>query len=352
MSLIRKEVSQLKGYDLANYPHRIKLSQNESPFDLPAPLKQKAMARLSELSWNRYPSPFCDSLRQKIAEKEGWSADGVVVTGGSNILIQAILIAAAIQRKILTITPSFSLYGLEGKVFGNKVIEVPLQKDFSFPRDLFLKSLKKVRPPIVFLANPNAPTGNLFLEEDLVAILKASKGLVVVDEAYYPFSGFTLRPYLKRFPNLILLRTFSKAFSMGGVRLGYMLSHPQVAAEIRKVILPFTIGILTQAIAEVVLEEDSFVRSLVKEILEERENLYRKLSQIKSLKVFPSQTNFILFQSPRSREIFQRLVKEGILIRDVSAKNLPHALRVSVGTRSENLEFLGTMQDFFTSLTP
>jgi len=344
MSTIRKEVSRLKGYSLTQDPHRIKLNQNESPFDLPAPLKQKAMARLSELSWNRYPTPFCDALRKKIAEKEGWSAEGVVVTGGSNILIQAIMIAAAIQGKILTVTPSFSLYGLEGQIFGNKVIEVPLKKDFSFPRDLFLKSLKKERPQIVFLANPNAPTGNLFSEEDLVSVLKASQGLVVVDEAYYPFSGFTLRPYLKQFPNLILLRTFSKAFSMGGVRLGYMLSHPAVASEILKVILPFTIGILTQAIAEVVLEEDSFVRSLVKEILEERERLYKNLGQIKSLKVFPSQTNFILFQSPRSREIFHGLGKEGILIRDVSAKNLPHALRVSIGTRDENLRFLQVMQ--------
>lgn len=349
MSLpIRKEVQRTKGYSLAKHDYQIKLNQNESPWDLPEPLKQKALARFQELSWNRYPSPYCDSLRKLIAGREGWNPEGVIVTGGSNILIQAIVLASAIRGKVMTVTPSFSLYGLEGALLENQVIEVPLNPgDFSFPRDLFLKRLKKERPNVVFLANPNAPTGNLFAEEDLAAILKVAKGLVVIDEAYYPFSGMTLRPYLKKYPNLLILRTFSKVFSMGGIRLGYLLGRPTIVSQILKVVLPFTIGVLTQAVAEVVLNDAGYVDSLVRKILQERDLLYTKLKGIPEIKVYPSQANFLLFQTPRSKSLFNGLIAKGILIRDVSSKRLPNALRVSVGTPEENRRFLEGIKSLF-----
>ncbi len=345
MSLIRNEVVRLKGYHLDTPQHRIKLNQNESPYDLPEPVKKKILERLAQTPWNRYPSPFCDPLRNKISQKEGWNIDGVVVAGGSNILIQAIVIAAAIKGKILTVTPGFSLYDIEGALLGNRVIKVPLGRDdFSFSRDLFLKRMKREKPDIIFLANPNAPTGNLFSQEDLFSVLKAAKGLVVVDEAYYPFSGFTLRPRLKQFPNLILVRTLSKAFSLGGVRLGYLLAHPKIAKDILKVILPFSVGILSQIVGEVVLEEDSYVDGLVKEIVEERERLYLGLKKIWGLKVYPSQSNYILFRSPTAKRIFAKLLEEGILIRNVSTPDLPNALRVTVGTPEENRLFLEAIQ--------
>ncbi len=294
-------------------------------------MKKKILDRLAEVPWNRYPTPFCDPLRNKIAEREGWNPEGVVVQGGSNILIQAIMIAAAVGGKILTVTPSFSLYEIEGALLGNRVVQVPLKReDFSLPRERFLKELKKVRPQVVFLANPNAPTGNLFSEEDLLRVLKMAPGLVVIDEAYYPFSRFTLLPHLKRFPNLVLIRTLSKAFSLGGVRLGYLLAAPSVAAAVRKAILPFSVGILSQAVGETVLEDSSYIESVVREVVEEREKLYRALKGISGLKVFPSDSNYLLFQSPQSKKIFGRLLEQGVLIRDVTSKNLPNALRVTV----------------------
>ncbi len=340
-SLIRKEVQKIKGYSLKSFPHQIKLNQNESPWDLPAELKAKALERLQSLSWNRYPTPFCDSLREKIAKREGWMTEGVLVSGGSNILIQALVLASAIGGKILTVSPGFSLYELQGHLFSNKVVHVPLNReDFSLPIDRFLKTLKKVKPQIVFLANPNAPTGNLLDPESLLKILQASRGLVVVDEAYFPFSGFTLFPYLKKFKNLVLVRTFSKAFSLGGVRLGYLLADPPLVAEFIKVVLPFSVGTLSQAVGEVVLENDSYVAERVRQTIQERERLYKELCQVKGLKVYPSKANFIIFQSKRSKEIFNGLVQKGILIRDVSSKDLPNTLRVTVGTFEENQRFL------------
>jgi histidinol-phosphate aminotransferase len=349
---IRKEVQRLKGYTLETPSCRVKLNQNESPSDLPDHLKKKILGRMAELAWNRYPTPFCDPLRQKIAQKVGWYDDGVIVSAGSNILIQAVMIAASVNGKIMTVTPSFSLYEIEGLLLGNRVIEVPLSReDFSLPRDLFLKRLKKERPNLVFLANPNAPTGNLFLEEDLIAVLKTAKSLgtlVVIDEAYYPFSGFTLFHRLRMFSNLVLVRTLSKAYSLGGARLGYLLADPKIAAEVIKVVLPFHVSQLTQAVGEVVLEEDSYVSPLVNEIIQEREVLYQTLKSLQGITVYPSHTNFLLFQSSRSKEIFGKLLEEGILIRDVSHHDLPNSLRVSVGTREENRLFLEAMAKITT----
>ena len=345
--LIRKEVRKLKGYHLEMPVCRVKLNQNESPFDLPEPLKRKALERLSSVAWNRYPTPFCDPLRKKIAEREGWGAEGVVVTGGSNILIQAIIIAAAVRGKILTVSPGFSLYEIEGSLLGNRVIRLPLGKaDFSFPRENFLKQLRKAKPDVVFIANPNAPTGNLFSEDDLLAVCAKAPGLVVIDEAYYPFSGMTMAGHLRKFPNLVIIRTLSKAFSLGGGRLGYLLADPKVVGEILKVILPFSVGILSQTVGEVVLDKDNknYVNSVVKETLEAREALYHALKELPGLTVYPSRANFILFQSARSEEILGKLAAEGILIRNVTDRGLPNSLRVSVGTKEENRLFLYVMK--------
>lgn len=342
---IRKEVRRLKGYHLAMPACRVKLNQNESPFDLPERLKKRALDKMAATAWNRYPTPFCDPLRTKIANREGWPFEGVVVAGGSNVLIQAIVIAAAVRGKILTVAPGFSLYEIEGNLLANRVIRVPLKKEgFGFPRDLFLKSLKKAKPQVVFLANPNAPTGNLFSEEDLLAVLQKAPGLVVIDEAYYPFSGMTMAGHLARFPNLVIVRTLSKAFSLGGVRLGYLLADPKVAGEILKIILPFSVGILSQTVAETVLEEDDYIKGVVSQIVEERESLYRALKDIPGLTVCPSSSNYILFQTPRSEEVLRRLASEGILIRNVSGRRLPNALRVTVGSREENRIFIEALR--------
>lgn len=343
--LIRSEVLASHGYRLKKYPHRIKLNQNESPYDLEKDLKAEILGRLEAVDWNRYPSPYCDPLRKKIAEREEWPADGVVVSGGSNVLIQAILIAAAVGSKIMSVAPGFSLYEIEGKLLGNRVINVPLNpQDFSLPTERFLKILKKEKPKAVFLANPNAPTGNLFPEEQLLAILKASRGLVVIDEAYYPFSGATLRSHLKKYRNLVILRTLSKAFSLGGVRLGYLLADPKIAGEILKATLPFSVGVLSQAVGEVVLENTAYVSRFVNEVIREREFLYQGLRRLSGLCVYPSHANYILFQSKQSKKIFGGLVEQGILIRDVSGPNLKNALRVSVGSPDENRRFLDVLR--------
>ncbi len=341
--LIRKAVLKQKGYHLDRPVTAIKLNQNESPRDLPPELKSKVLERLAKAEWRRYPSPFCDSLRQKIAQRENWDMEGVLVTGGSNILIQAILLASSVRGKILTIAPTFSLYEMEGDLLENRVIAMPLGKDFALPTQNILMQIRKAKPQVIFLPNPNAPTANLFPEADLVKICESaakSSCLVVIDEAYYPFSGFTMTPHLKRFENLILLRTLSKAFSLGGVRLGYLLAHPSIAREIQKVLLPFSVGILSQIVGEVILENDGYVAQVVADVVSEREKLFAALQRLPDLSVYPSQANYILFQSPKAASLYESLTRQGVLVRNVSGKRLPNALRVTVGTPEENRKFL------------
>lgn len=348
MNYIRKEVRSIDGYHVSVHDHSVKLNQNESPYDIPEKLKQQALARIAQIPWNRYPSPYADALREKIAAHTGWTSEGVIVTAGSNLLIQAIVISSAVKGKVLTVTPSFSLYAIEGEILGNRVIEVPLDpEDFSLPTKKFLVALKKHKPNLVIFSNPNAPTGNVFPQADLLQVLEAAKKqgtLVVIDEAYVHFSQESMFHYLWRFPNLVLIRTLSKAFSLGGVRLGYLLADPKIVSEFLKVVLPFTVSSYAQAVGEIVLENDAYVSELVKEIVAEREIVYQILKQIKGIRVFPSKANFLLFQSKKSKQIFQRLLLEGVLIRDVSSKKLPNTLRVSIGSHEENKEFLEVMK--------
>lgn len=348
-SFIRLEVLQVHGYSLKKQNDRIKLNQNESPYDLPEVLKAKVLEKMNQAAWNRYPIPYATGLAAKIAAREGLGPENVLVSGGSNVLIQALVSATAIHQRVMTIAPSFSLYELQGKLFGNKVTEIILNDDFSLPTEKILKALKKESPQIVFLPNPNAPTGNLFPEKDLLMLIKKAPGLVVVDEAYYPFSGMTLAHHLKKLKNLVVLRTFSKAFSLGGARLGYMMASKSVVSEVQKILLPFSVGIFSQILGEVVLEESSYMQKVVEEIIAEREQIYQELCKVPGLKVYPSKANFVLFQ-PATMGLFkniqEKLSQQGIVIRDVSCPCLPRALRISVGTPAENQEFLKALRSY------
>lgn len=341
----RKEVLNLPAYHLDQPKHKVKLNQNESPYDLPAPLKRKILARLGRLDWNRYPSPYADGLRSKIARRVGWKASGVLLANGSNVLTQALVASTAVKGKVLISDPTFSLYGLYGALFANRVYRVPAAKDFSLDRKAIIRALRRSRPDIIFIANPNAPTGTPTPTADLEAIVRAARCLVVVDEAYYPFSGATLLRRLRRYPNLILLRTLSKAFSLGGARVGYLLGDPKVIAQVQKVVPPFCLNALSEAVAETVIESPRYVDRIVKEIIAEREKVYEALTELPGITPYPSAANFILFRAKQPQSIFKGLLKKGILIRDVSDRGrLKNCLRVTIGTPAENKKFLNAMK--------
>lgn len=339
-SLIRKEVLESPAYHLEEH-EGVKLNQNESPWDLPIELKAQVIENLLKTPWNRYPLSDVVQLKKKMAKHLNVWPDNLVFANGSNVLIQALILATTVKGKMLVVDPSFSVYELEGKLLGNKVIRQPLNDDFSIPLDDCLHTIRKEKPSIIFIPNPNAPTGNLFAAETLKKIIEAAPGLVVIDEAYYPFSGETCIEWIKQYDHLVVLRTFSKAYALGGLRLGYLVAEPEIAQEIQKCLLPFCISKLTFTVAMTVLDEPDYINQYVTRICAERARVYSAMQSLAKLTVYPTNTNFILFEVENSKEVFNHLLQEGVIVRQVSdGRRLTQALRVTVGEKSENDLFL------------
>lgn len=225
---------------LSPYPYKkeeapVKLDQNESPFDLPGALKEEALGRLRAIPWNRYPEIHAESLRKRLSALLDWPEEGIVLAPGSNLLILALSLAA---EEVLDLRPSFPHYAHAAKVAGTPYRAVPLGEGFSLDLKALLAAF---RGGVLFLPNPHAPTGALFPEEALRALAERAKevgGLLVVDEAYREFAGTDFRFLARENPHVALLRTFSKAFSLGGVRAGYLLGSPEVAGVVREVLPP------------------------------------------------------------------------------------------------------------------
>jgi histidinol-phosphate aminotransferase len=323
----------------ARYPYAprkasIKLDQNESPYDLPLELKREALRRLEELPWNRYPSLHAEELRARLARQLGCSPDELVISPGSNLLIQALSQAA---RQVLDLSPSFSYYGLSARMQGTPYRAFPLREGFQLPVDELQEALRE--PSVCFIPNPHAPTGTLFPHEDLEVLIEAAEqggSLLVIDEAYYQFAGTDSLPLTRRSAHVALLRTFSKAWGLGGLRAGYLVAPPTIAALIQELIPPFCLPALTTAVLEVVLEHPEYSEQIAARIRSERERLYQALLKHPSWIVYPSAANFLLVRTPDAQAAFEALLQAGILVRRQDHyPQLEGCLRVTVGEKIE-----------------
>jgi histidinol-phosphate aminotransferase len=339
---LRPEIKAAPAYNFTPHLEPIKLDQNESPYDLPPELKQQVLARLASILFNRYPDLGAEGLRFKLSEFLNYPEKGIVLSGGSNVLIQAFVLAAGIGHQVLTVSPTFSVYPLQAKLLGARLIECPLNPDFSLPLEFLLEKLSRGQG-VFFLANPAAPTANLFTAKDIELLAEASKHnwLLVLDEAYHQYSNTDYVDLVRRFDHVASLRTFSKAFGLGGVRLGYALMQPSLAEHIQKLILPFSVSALQTSIAEIVLENPEWVKKRIEETLAERARVMQMLATVKGLEILPSQTNFFLMRVKNPDEVYQKLLNAGIVIRRQDhLPMLEGCLRVSIGTPFENNAFL------------
>jgi histidinol-phosphate aminotransferase len=326
---------------------RVKLDQNESAHDFPAHLKALALERLVQAEWNRYPDMHADGLRAALARHEAWDADGILLTPGSNELIYALTQLAGINQRVLTVSPAFALYALGAKLLGSKLTEVPLEADFGLPVDTLERELRTGGPGILYLAEPHAPSGTLHDEALLERLIRASTGwIVALDEAYYPYSGRDHKRLVRQHPNVLILRTFSKAWGLAGARLGFMLSQPSLAREVQKILLPFNVNVLTSAVATVALEHPGYVEARVKEVIAERERLRHWLQEFTSWTAYPSQANYILIRVPDAAAVHRGLLEHGVLVRrQDSYPGLTGCLRITVGTPSENDALLSVIRE-------
>lgn len=335
-------------YDAQRPPCRIRLDGNESPFSLPPEPAGSVLAGVSKVPLNRYPDPDCAEIKEMISESEGVPPDGIVPGNGSDELIQTVIQTfCGGSGAVLVPSPTFSMYALTASVLGKKVVRQKLDGNFDLDEGAMLQVIGEADPDVIFLASPNSPTGNLLSPEKIEAVISAAPGIVVVDEAYFHFCGATCLPLMEKYPNLAVLRTFSK-IGFAGLRLGVLFMQPALAAEASKARLPYNINSLTQAAVKVFFENVPMFEENAKKIVRERELMSANLRSINGITVFPSDANFLLVRFPSVRAanaVWQSLVEKGILTRNFSGGEVSDCLRVTVGLAEENREFESALKE-------
>lgn len=348
---VKPSVRAMGAYTLRPYEPRIKLNQNESPYDVPPELKARIGAALADRPWNRYPPFVASHFIDAVVEATRWPADGVLVANGSNELIQALL-AVTVGPGVAVVVPepTFTLYRLMTEVNGGTVVSVPLREDLGFDVDAIVRAARESRSAVVVLCTPNNPTGAALTREEIERVHDETDALVLLDQAYVEFGGYDGIPLLPGRPRLVVLRTFSKAMRLAGLRAGYLLADSALAAEVNKAKLPYNLNFFTEVAAAEVLRSRALLQPGVEAIRDERDRLFREMAALPGLRVYPSEANFLLFrvESPRitHKELFRRLLDDhGILVRDVSGyPMLERCLRVNAGTPAEDDAFLAALR--------
>ena len=345
---VRSTVRPLAAYGPPRDPAAVPLHLNESPADLPPELKRELSAAFQAMDWSKYPITDGARLAAELARAYGVAPEGVLAGNGSNELLQLLLFACVEPGDTVVVAePSFSLYSLQAKALGARVIEVPLRGDsgeFRFRLEELVRASREAK--VVLLGSPNNPTGTTLSFEDASLLAEAVPCLLGIDEAYRDFCGQDFSPLLGQHPRLVLFRTFSKALAAASLRAGCMLAAPALCAQLRKIQLPYNLSAPTSMIARALLARPELVAERTRLVIGERERVARALRDL-GLTVHPSGANFLLFEQTRrdASDLHAALFRRGVLIRNVSsAPALRHALRVSIGAPAANDAFLAAMR--------
>jgi histidinol-phosphate aminotransferase len=331
-SLVKKEIASLKAYQAKEVSCRVKLDANESPYGF-----EEALMAVRQIRTNRYPDPEAKKLKAILAKGLGLSPEKLLQGNGSDELIYNLI--TTFGGPVLYPVPTFSMYGIIAQALGEEKREIPLDREFDIDLGKMETAVIKNKPKLVFLSSPNNPTGNCFSSERILRLVEISKGLVVVDEAYQPFSdGKGFVPLLKDYKNLVILRTLSKV-GLAALRFGYLIAHEDIIREVNKVRLPFNVNALSQAVAVEALKKKTMLKEAILAITEERNRLLPAMERIRGVEPFPSEANFILFRVKDPKKVHAMLLNAGILVRDISDA-VAGCLRVTVSTPKDNDLFL------------
>jgi histidinol-phosphate aminotransferase len=361
---VKPAVRSLSAYTLALREAPVKLNQNENPWDLPEPVKRRVLEKALARPWSRYPDFDSQDLLRALARFSGWRADGILAGNGSNELIEALLlVTVGPGTKVVIPEPTFTLYALMTTILGGEPVRVPMamageasdggdvgrmrpihrRAGFRYEVEALLAARWASGASVTIVCSPNNPTGTSLALADVERLCREGDGLVVIDEAYHEFCGRTAVPLLERHPNLIVLRTFSKAMALAGLRVGYLLASPELVREINKARLPYNMNFFSQAAAIAALEEKEVLAESVRRLVAERERLLARLADVPGVRAFSSDANFFLLEclSADPKAVFASMARRGVLVRDVTSyPMLARCLRVSVGSEEESDAFL------------
>jgi histidinol-phosphate aminotransferase len=355
MSIIRDEIRALSAYHVQDASGFIKLDAMENPYDFPDSLRDGLAAHLAPASLNRYPDAEGRELKAALRQAMQIPAECEILLGnGSDEIIQMIAMAAAKPgATILSVEPAFVMFKMIATYCNLNYVGVPLREDFSIDREAMLAAISKYKPAVTFIAYPNNPTGNLFARDDIDAIINASSGLVVIDEAYFAFSSQTYLHDVLKYKNVMLMRTVSK-LGLAGLRLGLLIGRREWLGEIDKVRLPYNINALTQAAAIFALNHIDAFNAQAASLVAEREMLDQALRAMlvnsPSGAAFASEANFILIRVPDSAKTFAALRERKILVKHTGASGtsqplLQNTLRLTVGSKDENRALLDALAE-------
>lgn len=350
---IRDDLRGSEPYGAPQLPDGIQLNVNENSFGIPNSVQTAILEEIQKVLGNlhRYPDREFTRLRNALSDylPGNPSVDQIWAANGSNEILQQFHQAfGGPGRLVLSFGPTYSMYPVIAQGTMTDYLEVPRQEDFELSSEYVVNSIKKHKPSIVILCNPNNPTGTAIDTNVIESAYEATDGMLVVDEAYAEFSSKqSAISLLKNRPRLVISRTMSKAFAFAGVRLGYMVADPAVIDAMRLVRLPYHLSSLTQAASIAAINNAELMLSNVNQISQERERVAQKLSELE-LKVLPSESNFLFvegFSDPRG--VFDYLLSNGLIIRKTA---IDGALRITIGTPSENDKLLELMPKALASL--
>ncbi len=332
--MLRKDLLQMPGYEPIIPPERfgaevIKLDGNENSYGCSHRVQQ---ALRNYFDYHIYPDPDQREVKQALEEYVGVNSNHIVVGNGSDELIDLVLrLTLEPGDGVINCVPTFGMYSFSTVVCGGRIIDVPRKQDFSLDIEEIAKFVDN-RTKVIFIASPNNPTGNLTPREDILRLLEIGV-IVVVDEAYYEFSGETVINLVPDNDNLIVLRTFSKWAGLAGLRAGYAVAPVSIARHIHKIKPPYNVNVAAQIAMLESLKDLEHLRQIVKAIIAERERLLELLTELPFLEPYPSQANFILckVKSGSAREIYQQLREKGIWLRYFNTPLLKDYIRISVG---------------------
>jgi histidinol-phosphate aminotransferase len=326
----------------------VRLNTNECPVPLPQTFTREFADAVGALPLNRYPDGQATELRQALAAHTGHPVEGIWVANGSNEILTELLLAhGGPGRRAVTFEPTYLLHSRLCWLTQTELVQLRLQPPYEIAAPT-IEAAVEARPNVVFVCSPNNPTGNQQPLPAVEELAEKTAAIVIVDEAYIEFGGRSAQPLLDRHPNIVVVRTLSKAFALAGARIGYCLTSPEVVEDIQRVRLPYHLSALAQAAGIVALRHAAEAESVLASIRDQRDRIATALKAIEGVTVFPSVANFVLFTPPPdakpAAQVWQELLERGVLIRDLSAV-VPEALRVTAGTEDEVDLFLSALKE-------
>lgn len=349
---VRDDLRALEGYHSPQVEVRVRLNTNESPEAPPAAWRDAYAAEMSRIEWHRYPDRAATEMRAAIGSLHGVGPENIFAANGSNEVLQTILLTyAGFGRTVATFEPTYQLHAHIARITGATVVEGERKDDFTLDPNEAERVIKSAKPHVTFVCSPNNPTGVVEPESTVRAVIDMAPGLVVVDEAYAQFADWSALNLLDEDRPMVVVRTFSKTWSMAAARLGYVVAPTWVVSELEKVILPYHLDTAKQIAGRLAVRYTDDMNSRVQHIVSERERIAAAMAQM-PVQQWRSGANFILFRplNKSGRAVWQGLLDRSVLIRDCSGwPRLADCVRVTVGTREENDVFLNALQEVLAS---